>query len=473
MSEHTTRPPYERYHIKTGEAPDIVRWPNRFNVKVGKVGLATHLVKEVIHQKGDLELILARPCIYGVFSRPVGGFAPDQKKCVGCLRCMNEYPEFVEVSRNPERERLGDSYFVSAYVDAVAYEAGSGRVPVKGAGYRGKFGGAGWDGIWTDMSEIVRPTRDGIHGREFISTVVDIGTKPCFLSFDTDGQPVGSLPDTFSIPLPMIFDAPAAQVATDTLYHTLAQAAEAVQNIAILPLDAILRLGLSGEHLAPLVGPGDGGRIDALGFTPRLIEVDSWDADLFAALRDRFPQAQIVLRLGFTSGDDLLAYADRGVSVFHLTADYHGRGEDGAFIFDLIRDAHNTFVEAGRRDEVTLLGSGGVIAAEHVPKAIAAGLDAVALDTPLLVALQARFSGDFISRHTNGISLPNRLTAEWGAARLGNLMAAWRDQLLEVLGAMGLREVRRLRGEMGRVLLQKDLEYEAFAGIEGYLSEGV
>jgi len=33
---------------------------------------------------------------------------------------------------------------------------------------------------------------------------------------------------------------------------------------------------------------------------------------------------------------------------------------------------------------------------------------------------------------------------------------------------MGLREVRRLRGEMGRAMFQKELEREAFSGIEGY-----
>jgi hypothetical protein len=47
-------------------------------------------------------------------------------------------------------------------------------------------------------------------------------------------------------------------------------------------------------------------------------------------------------------------------------------------------------------------------------------------------------------------------------------MASWRDQLLEILGAMGLREVRRLRGEMGRAMFMKTLEADAFAGIEGY-----
>ena len=40
--------------------------------------------------------------------------------------------------------------------------------------------------MWTDMSEIVRPTRDGIHGREYISSSVDIGQKPPYLTFDGD-----------------------------------------------------------------------------------------------------------------------------------------------------------------------------------------------------------------------------------------------------------------------------------------------
>jgi hypothetical protein len=42
--------------------------------------------------------------------------------------------------------------------------------------------------MWTDMSEIVRPTRDGIHGREYISTAVDIGRKPAYLTFER-GEP--------------------------------------------------------------------------------------------------------------------------------------------------------------------------------------------------------------------------------------------------------------------------------------------
>jgi tRNA G26 N,N-dimethylase Trm1 len=46
-----------------------------------------------------------------------------------------------------------------------------------------------------------------------------------------------------------------------------------------------------------------------------------------------------------------------------------------------------------------------------------------------------------------------------------NLMAAWHSQLIEVLGAMGIREVRRLRGEVGRAIFMEDIEREAFGDL--------
>jgi hypothetical protein len=282
----------------------------------------------------------------------------------------------------------------------------------------------------------------------------------------------GATPQTFSLPLPLLFDAPPAVVAGDALHRLLAQAAQSVGTLSILPLAAVGALKRAGDHIVPLVQPAEVGELAALPFAPRLVEMASWEQPLYDAIRARFPDALVCLRLPFTAGEELLRYKGLGVHVFHLTADYHGRGGDGAFVLDLIRAAHKTFVGAGVRDEVTLLGSGGVIAAEHVPKAIIAGLDGVVLDTPLLVALQATFSGEFTNSASAYCELPPGLTIDWGVQRLKNLMAAWRDQLLEILGAMGLREVRRLRGEIGRAMFQKDLEREAFAGIEGYGGEG-
>lgn len=435
--------------------------------------MALLLLKELFHYRGKMEVVLSRPCMYGVFSGPVGGFAPREHLCVGCLRCSTQYPEMVTISPNPERRHLGDSCFTPDQVDTINYEAQTGRVPVKGAGYRGRFGGAGWDGMWTDMSEIVRPTRDGIHGREFISTVVDIGERPSALAFDDQGQLIERVPRTFSIPLPILFDIPPAAVASERLWKILTETARETETLAIAPLSAISEYSLSGPHIVPLIARKDRDALKDIRFEPRMIELDGWDEELYREVRKRFPERIISLRLPFAPGfeRELMEYARLGVRVFHLTADYHGRSPEGQFALDLIRKAHQAFVEAGLRDEVTLLGSGGLVAAEHVPKAIICGLDAVALDTPLLVALQARFLGECADRETSRFQLPLKDEArlsEWGVQRLKNMLASWRDQLLEVLGAMGLREVRRLRGEIGRAMFQNDLEREAFSGIEGY-----
>lgn len=472
MSHSESNSQYHRYHIETKDTPDIVPWPSRFNVKVNRTGLAKLLITEAIEYRGNPEIVLSRPCMYGVFSGPVGGFAPRPEYCVGCLRCTTQYPDWVQISPNPKRQALGDNYFTFNYVNAVAYEASSGRVPVRGAGYRGKFGGVGWDGMWTDMSEIVRPTRDGIHGREFISTTVDIGEKYNFLAFDDGGALTSESPETFSIPLPMIIDLPPAAVATATLYKLLSTAAQELDTLVMLPARPIVELNLRGKHIVPVLTPNDLDLLPILPSHPRLIMLDGWppslDDTLYNEIRSRYPSTLVGLRTRFPGGEALLTHIASGIKIFHLTANYHGQDPNGVFVFDQIRSAHETLVKAGIREEITLLGSGGIIAAEHVPKAIIAGLDAVVLDTPILVALQALFDGNFSNRRMENIRLPGSLNPQWGVQRIKNLMASWRDQLLEILGAMGLREVRRLRGEIGRAMFQHDLERDAFGDIDGY-----
>ena len=245
--------PYHRYHIDTRPAPDVVAWPNRFLVKVSKPGLARLLISEVIALKGDRKAVTSRPCMYGTFSGPIGGFAPRPQHCVGCLRCTVQHPDMVQILPNPARQKLGDSFFHFNHINAVVYEAETGNVPVKGAGYRGKFGGEGWDGMWTDMSEIVRPTRDGIHGREYISTSVDLGEKPAYLEFDPNGQPVGKQPGLISLPIPFLFERPPASVATPDLYDILQKTAAEIETLSIVPLQRALGLAPATTSVVPLV----------------------------------------------------------------------------------------------------------------------------------------------------------------------------------------------------------------------------
>ena len=455
---------YSRYHIASESCPHVAPHPHRFLVQVTKRGLARLLLAEIIHYRGNLAVVTSRPCVYGTFSGPVGGFAPRPQQCVGCLRCTMEYPEFVSILPNPGWQSLGDSFFTADKMETVLQEAATGQIPVRGAGYRGGFGGKGWDGMWTDMSEIVRPTRDGIHGREFISTEVDLHERPGFLCLDDSGAPVGRQPKELCLPIPFLFDPPPVHCGSERILTALAQAAARLETCAILPLRPVLDLGLAAAAVAPLVQPDEVGLLDRLPATPRLVELEGWDAVAHAAIRHRFPEAAVYVRLPL--GRDLIPLIREGIRLFHVVANYHG-GCGGVFARDAIRGTHDALAKEGVREETVLIGSGGIIAAADGPKAIICGVDAVALDIALLVALQGRMDGEALDRETARLLLP-AFEARWAVQRLVNLIAAWRDQMLEILGAMGLREVRRLRGEVGRAMFMTDLEREAFSGIAGF-----
>jgi hypothetical protein len=460
----------KKFHIETQLAPDVLRRPNRFRVNVRKHRLVVHYFTEFFRYRTRFRVIVHRPCIFTVYDRLVGGMAPREELCVGCLRCTTQNPELIKIRRNPKFMAQGDSYFRGDMVDTVNSEAQTGAIPVKGAGYKGRFGGEGWDGMWTDMSEIVRPTRDGIHGREYISTMVDIGGKPPFLTFDEHGRVAGDLPSTISVSLPILLDAPPPSVMSETIARVFAETARQCETLCLLPVADIISYRMRSEHIVPFVSPENTGLLDNMGYTPALVEMAAWDGELYQSIQSKFPSALICLRMSF--GDRLvqkiIELRDKGISVFHLAADFHGRDENGGFIADLVREAHESLIEAGCRNEVTLLGSGGIVMAEHVAKAIICGLDAVALDTALLAALQVGFKGECRAASETCFTANKKLTFDWGVQRLKNLLAAWRNQMLEIAGAMGIREVRRMRGEMGRAMFQKELEREAFGDIKGY-----
>jgi hypothetical protein len=157
--------------------------------------------------------------------------------------------------------------------------------------------------------------------------------------------------------------------------------------------------------------------------------------------------------------------AQAGAEIIHLFCDHHARGfleAQNHHLKDLIRRCHLRLVEDNLRDTVTLLASGGIAMAEHVAKAIICGADGVVIDLPLLLALECRLCRACQRGGECPVALDS-LDPKRGSQRQMNLMAAWNNQLLEVLGAMGLREVRRLRGEVGRAMFVDDLQREIFA----------
>jgi glutamate synthase domain-containing protein 2 len=160
--------------------------------------------------------------------------------------------------------------------------------------------------------------------------------------------------------------------------------------------------------------------------------------------------------------------ADGDVEVLHIVADMNGR-QIGAkaplFIKDVIRKIHKTLIENGKREGVTLIAGGGIALPEHLAKGVLCGADLVSIELPLLVGLECHLcrrceEGDCPARI-------NEISFNYGVGRMTNLISAWHDQLIELMGAMGMRDARRLRGDVGRAMFFEQLEEEAFGRIFG------
>ncbi|HET6485173.1 MAG TPA: glutamate synthase-related protein [Spirochaetia bacterium] len=416
-------------------------------------------------------------CVYDVYRKRQFNAAQvvdtTDVLCINCMRCVQECKKnILERARNPQYDRMGDDYWRPDLIASLWKQAETGKIPVSGAGYRGPFVGPGFDSMWTDMSEIVRPTRDGIHGREYISTVIELGRRPAFLEFDAEGRLLSEEPRFVEIPIPMILQIPDGGFVTPSVRKAISQAAGRLGTIAGVPLEDAI--GASSDQKGHLMARFDPTKDDpaALGGVP-LAEIPYSDRVMeeAAAIRASNPAVVICIRVPLDEHAvaRAVALASAGAEVLHLQADRNGRGlgrRRDDFLIQLVREVHLALLDHSQRDQLTLLVSGGMAMAEHVAKVLPCGADGVVLDTALLVAMECRLCADCSTRAACPVEI-DRVSDGWGANRIVNLIGSWHSQLIEVMGAMGIREVRRLRGELGRVMFFSDLERENLAPMFG------
>ena len=461
----------EKYHIETRPMPPR-------NPRIGKYG-----VMDWREDCAQCHNCVKKACTYDRhrqemdYIRRLSDVDALFFECMGCFSCIQDCTKnLLGMSVNPAYERLGNAYWTPDVIRATWLMAETAKIPVSGAGYGGPFSGPGFDSMWTDMSEIVRPTRDGIHGREYISTSVDIGRKPAFLRFE-GGLLAGTLPPLVSISMPLMLDIiPTRYGFPDIEVIRVAAAA----NTGILALvDSHTPRLASGEldpylrHIALSHRPGDplpSG--DVLERVPLVEFADDSGWEMASEeLRRIRPDIVVSVRVDLRPGgvERAIELARGGADVVRVTADPDG-AEIGAerprFVKDMLRAIHTALVNDGIRDEMTLVAGGVVALPEHMAKAIICGADLVTVDLPVLIALECR-----LCAHCEpGRPCPahiDRVEFDYGVQRITNLIAAWHGQLIEVMGAMGMREVRRLRGDVGRAMFFEEIEEDTFGRLFG------
>src|SRR4030042_4514518 len=183
---------------------------------------------------GSWKEFVKKKCVYDIFKDNYLHMSTMKDPeylytCNSCFKCVEECTKGI-FSRaiNPEYRELGDEYWTSNILSSTWYQAHTGNIPVSGSGYRGPFVGRGFDSMWTDMSEIGRPTRDGIHGREYINSCIELSRRPAQLAFNDDGSlAVEALP-ILEIPLPILFMQPNFGILSQNVLIAMLKAAKKI-----------------------------------------------------------------------------------------------------------------------------------------------------------------------------------------------------------------------------------------------------
>jgi hypothetical protein len=281
------------------------------------------------------------------------------------------------------------------------------------------------------------------------------------------------MPPLIEVPLPVIFNVLPFGNLGKGIVLSMAEAARRIGSLMyVTPESYGAYLKPFKAQLIPLL-PAEGFDVNAEIFDGVKM------AELFYApdvrqrvqeLKDRYPQLVVSVRLPINPEARTIAadLAAAGAEVIHLFADYRGNefveGDSPRFVKDALRNIHTHLVNASVRDQVTLIVSGGIALAEHLPKVIICGADGVAVDLPLLIALECRVCKRCVAGKSCPVELQN-IDPEYGSQRLVNLMCSWWSQLIELMGAMGIRDVRRVRGEAGRAMFFEDMERDTFGAL--------
>ena len=124
--------------------------------------------------------------------------------------------------------------------------------------------------------------------------------------------------------------------------------------------------------------------------------------------------------------------------------------------------------DEGIRNQVSLIAGGSIRSSADVVKAIALGADACYIGTAALVALGCHLCRTCQTGKCNwGIATQNpelvkRLDPEEGSRLLINLLTAWKHEIKELMGGMGINSIEALRGNRlmlrGIGLNEKELE---------------
>ena len=447
----------------------------------------------------------------------------DETKCVDCQRCVSLCPTRALKIVKSDCTFRENANWQADNIKEIYKQASSGGVLLSSMG-NPKPLPVYWDRILLNASQVTNPPIDPL--REPMETRVSLGKKPDKIQRDKDGNIICDLPPQIELSMPVMFSAMSYGSISYNAHASLARAATELgimyntgegglhEDFYKYGPNTIVQVasGRFGVHAVYLetgaaieikmgqgAKPGIGGHLPGakiVGDVSRTRMIpEGTDAISPAPHHDIYSiedLRQLVYSLKEATGYSKPVIV-KVAAVHNIAAIASGIARSGADIIAIdgfrggtgaaptrIRDNVGIPIELtlaavdqrlrdeGIRNNVSLVVGGSIRSASDVVKAIALGADACYVATSALLALGCHLCRTCHTGKCNwGIAtqrpdLVKRLNPDVGSERLINLMTAWRHEIKEIMGGMGINSIEALRGNRSMLrgvgLNEKELE---------------
>ncbi|MEY8409713.1 glutamate synthase-related protein [Lachnospiraceae bacterium 62-26] len=447
----------------------------------------------------------------------------DESKCVNCQRCVSLCPtRALKIVKSGCTLRENANWSTQT-VKEIYKQANSGGVLLSSMGNPEPFP-VYWDKILLNASQVTNPSIDPL--REPMETRVYLGKKPPKVQRTKDGKLDCKLPPQLELSMPVMFSAMSYGSISYNAHKSLAMAAAELgilyntgegglhedfycygKNTVVQVASG--RFGVHADYLEAgaaieiKIGqgakPGIGGHLpgakivgdisrtrmipegsDAISPAPHhdIYSIEDLRQLVFSLKEAAEYKKPVIVKVAAVHNIAAIAsgIARSGADIIAIDGFRGGTGAAPTRIRDhvgipielALAAVDQRLREEGIRNHVSLVVGGSIRSAADVVKAIALGADACYVATAALLALGCHLCRTCQSGKCNwGIAtqrpeLVKRLDPSMGSKRLINLMTAWKHEIKEFMGGMGINSIEALRGNRlmlrGVGLTEKELE---------------
>ena len=447
----------------------------------------------------------------------------DETKCVNCQRCVSFCPTRALKIVKSDCTLRANANWQNDTIKEIYKQAGSGGVLLSSMG-NPKPMPVYWDKILINASQVTNPSIDPL--REPMETKVFLGKKNTPVERNADGSLKTDLPPQLELSMPVMFSAMSYGSISYNAHESLARAARELgilyntgegglhedfycygDNTVVQVASG--RFGVHEEYLKAGAAveikmgqgakPGIGGHLpgakivgdvsrtrmipegsDAISPAPHhdIYSIEDLRQLVFSLKEATEYKKPVIVKVAAVHNIAAIAsgIARSGADIIAIDGFRGGTGAAPTRIRDnvgipielALAAVDQRLRDEGIRNNVSLVVGGSIRSASDVVKAIALGADACYIATAALLALGCHLCRTCQTGRCNwGIAtqrpeLVKRLNPNIGYERLCNLLTAWKHEIKELMGGMGINSIEALRGNRlmlrGVNLTEKELE---------------